>query len=509
MVPFPLIPVAFILVRLVLRARGKGPPVAMPDPRRLAWLIALVMGIAAALPLGIGLLATLGDRITLLTATLLLGYLAAVAAVAFAFRTPWSLLHPLARRGHHRLVYYLAQLSPLFIASGETAAGGLLLSALALSYRPSCTAIERSFLERRLAKDRRGLAAFGSALALWHALEARAARDAGDEARAFELAESARALFGTVTYMSHRAAPLPVRRVAEEYLALDSARRGLWGGLGNLPDSPARPGRRGRLTPAGQALRAFFRERLEGEPRAREDERVLARMQSPIVSRLFAREERTAGAGLPAARAQAAAAYLTLLRRKPVGPRATLAMLATFDLLLDPAAPGTLLPREIQQDGELLAAVQDDTAATLAEVIAPVGAPLSAMKHFGPVSARVHQRVEVALFDELAKSLKRLDARRAEGARGDARAEWLEVSHVRARYRRLQSTLGSAAAGRVLQGLAYSYGNLGVDMTAKTPLRRPLAHAIFGMLRGEAVLFGHQASITLQTSNMKATAGVR
>jgi hypothetical protein len=85
----------------------------------------------------------------------------------------------------------------------------------------------------------------------------------------------------------------------------------------------------------------------------------------------------------------------------------------------------------------------------------------------------------------------------------------LDVSLVRARYRRLQQTVGDAAVARIQQQFAYSYGNLGVDMSNKAPRRRPLAHAIFHTLHGEGVRIGNQASVALQAKNMKITEGPR
>jgi hypothetical protein len=186
-----------------------------------------------------------------------------------------------------------------------------------------------------------------------------------------------------------------------------------------------------------------------------------------------------------------------------------LAMLATYDALLDPGSPDTVLQFGIRDDEELVSGVQDAVAESIAEVLAPAGAPLHAMSRFGPISARVHARLETMLFQDLTRSLERLDERRAGGTRLDARAEWLEVSLVRARYRRLQLTLGDAALARVQQQFTYTYCNLGVDLSNKAPRRRPLAHAIFHTLHGESLRAGNQASIALQAKNMKITEGPR
>jgi hypothetical protein len=435
----------------------------------------------------------------------MLAYVAAVAGGTFAFGWTWTLLHPLARRGHYRAAYYAAQLSPLFFGSHNTRGGALLLSALALAYAPSCTEVQRAFLARRLAKEKRGGAAYGAALAMWHALEARAAREAGETERAIELEDGAWAIFGTVTYMSEKASPLPVRRVAEEYLALDSARRGQWGGVERIATSvQARVS-----TPAGRAMAAFVNEKLKGNAREATDAKVLRDLASPIVDRLFARQPRDAPRDLVEAGARAGHVYVTLVRREYVTPRMVLAMLSTYDVLLDPACPATVLPSEVREDDELVSGVQDAAAESIAKVVAHAGAPLFAMSRVGPISARVHARLETMLFQDMTHDLKRLADRAADGTRLDARAEWLDVSLVRARYRRLQHTLGDAAARRMRQQFAIAYGNLGVHMSNNAPRRHPLAYAVFHTLHGEAVRAGDHASVALQANNMKITEGPR
>jgi hypothetical protein len=419
-VPVVLIALLVRVIYQVVNAKsGKAPPLAWPDPRRLFWGIAATGGVLVALPAGLVLIGAMLDRPSPTTVGATLAFATAVGGGTFAFGWTWTLLHPLARRGHFRFVYYAAQLSPLFFATDNTRGGALLLSALALAYAPPCTEAQRSFLARRLAKEKRGGAAYGAALAMWHALEARAAREAGEPARAIELEDSAWAIFGTLTYMSAKASPLPVRRVAEEYLALDSARRGQWGGVDRAASSPHVRS----STPAARALRAFVNEKLKGKAREEADAKVLRDLASPIVDRLFARQPRGASRDVVEAGARAARVYVTLVRRDYVTPRMVLAMLATYDALLDPAFPDTVLPSEIHDDDELVSGVQDSVAESIAEVVAPAGAPLFAMSRFGPISARVHARLETILFQDLTRSLKRLDDRRADGTRLDARAE--------------------------------------------------------------------------------------
>jgi hypothetical protein len=500
----------FVAIRIVTRLMnaksGKAAPLVLPNARRLFWYLVAIGGALFALPFGVIVLGEMVDHPSPATVGAMLAYAVAVGGGIFAFGWTWTPLHSLARRGHFRLVYYAAHLSPLFVSTDNTRGGALLLSTLALAYAPSCTEAQRAFVGRRLAKEKKGGgAAYGAALAMWHALEARAAREAGDTGRAIDLEDGAWAIFGTVTYMSTKAAPLPVQRVAEEYLALDSARRGQWGGVDRASGSfHART-----ATQAGRALLAFVNEKLKGKAREEADAKVLRDLASPIVERLFGRQPRDAPRDAVEARARAGRVYATLVRREYVTPRMILGMLATYDALLEPAFPDTVLPTEIRGDAELVSGVQDSVAESIAEVLAHTGAPLYAMSRFGPVSARVHARLETMLFQDVTRSLKRLDDHRAGGTRLDARAEWLEASLVRARYRRLQHTLGDAAVTRLQQQFAFSYGNLGVDMCNKAPQRRPLAHAIFHTIHGESVRTGNHASVALWAKNMRVTDGPR
>jgi hypothetical protein len=506
----PILLVIFLIRVIVAASKAKSgntsTTLALPNARELFWYLAACGGTLLAFMCGCIVLVEMARNPSpVAVGAMLLAYVAAVGGGIFAFVRTWTPLHLLARRGHFRLVYYAAQLSPLFVRTDNTRGGALLLSSLALAYAASSTEAQRAFLARRFAGEKRGGAAYGAALAMWHALEARAAREAGDAARAIELEEGAWAIFGTVTYMSTKATPLPVRRVAEEYLALDSARRGQWGGV----DRGASSLHARSTTLAGRALIAFVDEKLKGKAREQVDAKVLRDLASPIVDRLFARQPRDAPRDAVEARARAGRVYANLVRREYVAPRMVLSMLATYDALLDPAFPDTVLPPEIRDDAELVSGVQESVAESIAEVLPPAGAPLFAMSRVGPVSARVHARLETTLFQEVTRGLKRLDDRRAECPRLDARAEWLEVSLVRARFRRLQQTLGDAAVARLQQRFAYSYGCLGVDLSNKAPHRRPLAHAIFHVLHGESVRAGDQVNIDLQAKNMRITEGPR
>ncbi len=501
-----IVPVVILVVRLLARgAQGGKVAVAWPRPRRLFWGVLAAAGLLVGLPLALGTLGYAIDHPSPASVLTAVGVAAGIGGGLLLYLATWRLLHSVARRGQHRLVYYLAQLSPLFLSSDGTRGGALLLASMALAYRPSCTTDERAFVGRRLGKERRGGAAFGAALALWHALEARAARDAGDCVRASEHEECAWSLFGTVTYMSAAATPVPVRRVAEEFLALDSARRGQWGGIAHASESfHARTS-----TPARRAMVAYLNEKLKGHPRDADDAKLLAALRSPVVGRMFARVPRETKLDAAGARAWANRTYVALARREPVSPRAAIAMLSIYDSLLHPQCPDTLLPPEVRDDEAVVESVHDAVAESLAEVLVPVGVPLAAIGRYGPISARVHARIETQLLQELARSLKSLDERYAAGTRLDARGEWLETSLVRGRFRRIQYTLGEAAATRLQQGFAFSYGNLGVAMTKAPPQRRPLSHAIFNVLHGEAVKCGNQASITLQARNMSITQGPR
>jgi hypothetical protein len=148
------VPVALII--LVVRAvvhlanvkSGKAAPFVWPDPRRIFWSVAAVVACAFAAMYGLVLLAELHDDPSPAAVRAVAAYAAAAGGVTLAFVRPWMLLYPLARRGHFRLVYYGAQLSPLFFTTDNTRGGALLLSAFALAYAPSCTETERALLAR-------------------------------------------------------------------------------------------------------------------------------------------------------------------------------------------------------------------------------------------------------------------------------------------------------------------------------------------------------------------------
>ena len=437
-----LVPIAFLLIRLLLRKSGAAGSTAPVSWRRVVLMLVKVGGAVLGLTAATTAVVFFSYRFALGSAAAWSIFFAVLGAVCVVYYWPWSVLYPVARGGHFRLVYYLARGSPVLAATSAARSWGLLLSGLALAYRSPATGEERDFIARRLAKEKRGFAVFGAALAMWYALEARAARDEGRLGEAFEFEETARGLFGTLSYCSSRVLPGPVRELVDEYLALDSARRGYWGGLENLPSDPppaaeARGWRarirspRRRITPTARALRAYLRERLAGRPREPEDEAVLAKLGSPIVKRLFERKPVVLTVDTSVARGLASKTYLALRRYEAVGHRATVHMLSVFDTLFHPAFPENLLPEEIRADEGAVASVHDDVAATLAEAIAPFGVPFAATSGFGPVSARVHQRLEQKLFDDLAKSLAWLDERCTDKTRLDAKTEWLEVSRVR------------------------------------------------------------------------------
>lgn len=413
----------------------------------------------------------------------------------------WPILHALARRGHVKLAYRLAHLVLLFPSTGETYSGACLLALVALARRGDVTAEERKWVKERLRKESRHLGTYATACALHLLLEARAARDEGRLGEAQELTHRARILLGTVTYVSDRGVPAPVRKIVFELLGLDDARLGRWGSLEIAPEKA--------LTPLARVLRAWTRERMMNKPVEPKIARLRRRLASPVLDKLFERREEAPAPETPRAMwARARRDFQVIARGGSIGPRNILNMLVRFDLMTHPEFPETILPEAIRSDEELVASIHDEIAAALGDVVLREGAPLFAMKGYGPVSARVYQRVEAALLGEMDRKLRLLDERTKTGQRGYGPFEdWLEASEIRSLYRRIEMALGPDAVANVYPHFAFTYCNLGVMFSETQPRMRPLAHAIFKCLSGEAIRFEDQENITQQAHNMKVTAG--
>jgi len=412
----------------------------------------------------------------------------------------WPILRAIARRGRPTLVYRLAHLSLIFPWTGETYAGATLLAGIAFAHRGAVTKKEVAWLQSRLEKETRFLGTFGAAYALIEALKAKRARDKHRTRAAVEHAQRARTLFGTLTYMSPRAIPKGVLRFAYEYLALDDARLGHWGGVLLAPKSDA--------TTVVRALGGWVRDREDEKPKPWEI-RARKKLASPVVEGLFTRpKESTAPKDATEARAHLARDYHALLRGEPLGPRASLNLLALLDMFTHPEYPETLLPEEIRSDEALVDSIHDDLARSLQDAFLRIGVPIYALKNIGPISARVYQGLEAALLDELKTALDRCNEHKKLQHRRDAFAEWLEVSYVRAVYRRVEFTLGPEAAARVWRPFAYGYCNLGVLLSETWPRSRPLAFAIFRVLSLEAHRFKDEEQARQQLHNMTVTSGV-
>ena len=524
----PIAPIIF-LVRALAESRsgggngfdGGGGNGGGPDNSRYVLWSLMVLGWACCIAFG---LLALFDRIgpndkPLATALWLLGTALVLAGPLFV---PFPILRAIARRGHHRIVYYLAHLWLVFSKRNETAPAACLLSGLALAHRGNATRSELDWLLARISKSQGQLGTSGAAFAVYGAVRADFARRSGNAREAEEVAQTSRTILGTMTYLSPIGAPKPVMAIAYELLALDDARRGNWGGVLLAPWA--------ECTEPVRILRAFVNDRLEAnnkEPDPNEDPKTAAANERhlqkakvlvekrkktlPSVDHLFSRTIDPNEPPMTAAMAlaQAKRTYLALVRGEPVAPRAALNMLTAFDMFVHPEFHENVLTDELKNDAEALDAFHDELANAIAEPISRNLVPLFVLAHrgFGPISARVCQRVEVELFNELERALVAIDERRAHAVRRDPFGEGVEVSYVRSIYRRIQSTLGDGAARHVWPMFCQGYCRLGVQLSETWPRMRPLAHAVFKVLHTEAVRFEDHAHIQQQAHNLGVTSG--
>jgi hypothetical protein len=426
---------------------------------------------------------------------------------AIGFATPGvllvtaaPLLRAAARLGRPKLVYVLAQAWMVFPRSGETQAGATLWAALAIAHRGGATAEERAWLRSRLSRETRPLGAFGCACALLRLLDARAARDEGRAGDAEDATTHARALLGTVTYAAPNAVHSTVRRLTHELLALLHASRGQWPGIATMPDLDV---------PASVvALRAYVHERLREASTSPRTMRALRRARSPALDALFARKPPTPTIPTAEALARGRATFVAMSRHEPVGINAQMSMLWAFDVLMTPEFPDTAIPVEAREDAELVAAMQDDVANAMVPLLAPNPPPIGALRRFGPVSARVYQKLESLLLNELSRMASGVRERAKETWRYDAAREWTDASMSRIAFRRIEQTFGTAAAAQVWPEYGHVYCKLGVLFAETRPRRRPLAHAVFESLRQDAQRFGDEAHAAQNTRNTLVTSGV-
>jgi hypothetical protein len=431
----------------------------------------------------------------------------------------------IARRGtvSPRTLYLLGQLLFVFSRTDETVSGALLLAAMTLARRGPATDAERAWLWTKLKKQERGLGTFAVATAVTFLLEARAARDDRQLTAAHEATLLARALLGTVSYASDKGAPGVVRKLAGDLHALVSAELGDWGFVGIAEDQ--------WLTDEVRALRAAVIEHI-GDPRQGQAEieppvasafahlvqmttRALSRKRKPappsLLGDTFARrfaDAKAAPTEVPFETAQrdARAIHAALSRGEIVGGNEQFLLLAVFDVLLSPEAPHTVIPEAMREDEGAVAAMQDDVADGIARLLVNVPPPLGAIKTYGPISARVHGKLESVLQTELHTCCERINRRLKDRWRGTAYEEWMEATKVRLAYRRLEQALGTPAARQAWALYASSAVRLGVAFSETFPRRRPLSYCIFHSLYKDAHRFGDVANMRQQGHNMRVTA---
>ena len=112
---------------------------------------------------------------------------------------------------------------------------------------------------------------------------------------------------------------------------------------------------------------------------------------------------------------------------EPLAPREMLNTLLTLDALTHPRLPDSPVPPEIRDDEESLARLHDEIASTVADTLRGRFVPIHAMPQYGPISARVHHKLESALMQEWATQKARIDERRQSYERRPAYQEWMEI----------------------------------------------------------------------------------
>ncbi|OJY23879.1 MAG: hypothetical protein BGO98_18275 [Myxococcales bacterium 68-20] len=486
------------------RGKVQPPPSKSHGGRSLVWGLLVLVWIGFAIYTLATILAVLVDGLEPVSATTLLSAawkIVLAGAVAAMLFSAWPLLRALARRGHPKVVYYLAHIALVCPSTGETYSGACLLALLALAHRGSVTKDELEWIRTRLHKETHHFGTYATARGLHLALQARLTANEKRTSDAEEQWQQARFLLGTVTYVSERGAPKPVRQLVWELLGLEDASLGRWGSLEAAPEK--------QLTPLARVLRDWVRDRFLNKPASPDVERRRRRLASPILDDLFQRPREVPPPESPAeVWSRARRNFVTLVRGGSIGPRHVLNLLATFDLLLHPKFEDTLLPPAVREDEELTNLVHDDIAKALTGPIAREGAPLFAMNAYGPISARVYQQVETMLLGEMERALLALQERANTGLRQHAFREWMEASYVRSVFRRVEMALGPDVAARVWPDYVLWYGNFGVQLSETAPHRRVLAHTIFKALSGDAARFDDEANVKQQAHNVIVTSGL-
>ncbi|MEO8878158.1 MAG: hypothetical protein ABI461_21375 [Polyangiaceae bacterium] len=424
---------------------------------------------------------------------------AALTPSAIALSFPWLIVDRLTKRANFKLNYYVTHFLLVFPRVGEPYGAACLAAALTLARRGSPTRAELDWIDVRLAKETRALGLFATAFGFVQALEARLARDQNRRSDADAFRERARIVFGTVTYLSPAAAPAVVRKLASEFLTLDAARRGEWSAVETVEQRD--------LSPTTLAIRGWLRKNLlkrdEKETRA---SRSAAKL--PIAVRLATRGNVEPQLDTDAAFARMSRDYVALMKREALPPRAIMNLLHGLDLFFDPRSPATRLGPDLLNDESACAEIADNIADAVFAPLQARGAPVFAMRVHGAISARVYQKLETYVMNELKSALAATRDRTVRLMRGTNREEWLEVSKVRALYRRIEYTLGPAAAGSFAQAMYFNYGNFGVMLSESLPRRRPLAFAVFHCLRNEANRFQNSDALARENKNMTVTCRV-
>ncbi len=264
-----------------------------------------------------------------------------------------------------------------------------------------------------------------------------------------------------------------------EWLALCDAELGAWELFGRA--THAEP-------PVFLALRGWVKEKLGTLSPTRAERRARELLRGPNADAWNARSGVIAPpADATEARDRAAQTYVTLSRGGAASARSIGAMFYAYDRLLDPNDADTIVPSELQGDEAFVVGVQERLADGIASALSLRGAPLFRLATGGPISARVFQRLETKVTDDLTKAVTRWEERSKTRIRRTPTEDWDDVATLRMLFRRLEITLGPHAAARYFSRYNSVYWKLGSELSEQEPRMRPLAHAVFiGPLRRRA-----------------------
>ncbi|HEX7664577.1 MAG TPA: hypothetical protein VF407_08705 [Polyangiaceae bacterium] len=487
------------LIRFLQRRSGRSIWTSATTGRQLIWYFWVVASLSFSL-IALSFIAGIfvdGGPVPVIGAMIFVPTMAVVDVVVFA---PFLLLRPIAKLGRVKLAYYASHWFLHGQGTAEPYAAASLVAYLALSHRGEPTRAELDWVNLRFEKETRALGVFGVAFGLMEALEANLARREGRIQEARDRRERARVLFGTTTYLSTVALPSHLRVLANDYLVLDSIRRGEWGVVESFKPK--------ELSRTALFLRHWVRANLLKDTGLLPTKGFESATPPPIVAHLKTRSEQRPVLDDDGAFAAMSRSYVALVKGQRPSPRAILNMLTALDVFFDPRSPKHRLPPEIASDDEAADAIAESIADAVTAALRDRGAPLFALRFHGTVSARVYQKLESAVTNDLTIALKAIRERAERRLRGTPKDEWLEVSRVRGLYRTIEFTLGTQAAGAFASQMFYDYGRLGVMLSETFPRRRPLAHAVFHCLHDEAVRFGNAEAQRRELKNMGVTSRV-